>query len=383
MKRIFFYSILVLLFAGLSMTPGLAVAAPQISSVYGKLTEGDSVEVVGANFGSHQLKIEWLGGANGHIEKGANGEVFQKSKWVVKSEESYTLPRYTNKRSHSGSKSVHCDGGDSQTYNSLISYDAGSSFAGGEELFVSWWVYFDGGSGGQWKMFRLNHYLGWSDTSPEITMFNWNPGGYGQKQFVVRADRAETTYWLDEPSKEKAYPGRREWARVDLYLKMATSGSENGIAEIAIHRPNRQITTPYDPSNSRRWPYIRTGSNLRYFVWQNYFGNGLEGEVWMDDFYIQRGTRARVEIGDKSKWSNCTWREIQKPHEWSNKSITITFNRGIFSSGQTAYLYVVDSNGNVNSNGYPITIGAGSGGGGGGGGTTPPLESPKGLRIIQ
>jgi hypothetical protein len=104
----------------------------------------------------------------------------------------------------------------------------------------------------------------------------------------------------------------------------------------------------------------------------------------MDDFYIQRGTLARVEIGDRSSWKSCTWREIQKPSAWSNSSITIQLNRGSFQQGQTAYLYVVDANGTVNSQGYPFTVG-----GGGSGGSTPPPPSndppspPTGLKVID
>ena len=52
-------------------------------------------------------------------------------------------------------------------------------------------------------------------------------------------------------------------------------------------------------------------------------------------------------------------------------------NRGSFANNNIVYLYVVDSNGNVNSIGYPITVG-----GGGGGSDTPP-SPPTSLRITN
>src|SRR5207248_10898297 len=67
-----------------------------------------------------------------------------------------------------------------------------------------------------------------------------------------------------------------------------------------------------------------------------------------------------------------TIREVQIPTAWSGSSISLTVNLGKFQTGQTAYLYVVDSNGQANSAGVPITVGSG---GGGGGDTTPPTVS--------
>jgi hypothetical protein len=43
---------------------------------------------------------------------------------------------------------------------------------------------------------------------------------------------------------------------------------------------------------------------------------------------------------------------------WNNNSVSIRANPGSFSAGQGAYLYVVDENGNVNSAGYPVTMGS-------------------------
>ena len=89
---------------------------------------------------------------------------------------------------------------------------------------------------------------------------------------------------------------------------------------------------------------------------QIYAGGGFLG---FDDVYFDN-TRARVEIGNVSSWEACTHREIQLPTAWSDNSITITVNQSSFKDGDTAYLFVVDADGNV-SNGYPITIGGGGG----------------------
>jgi len=75
-------------------------------------------------------------------------------------------------------------------------------------------------------------------------------------------------------------------------------------------------------------------------------------KAWFDDLYIA-STQARVELGNNSSWSSCTHREIQIPTSWSSNSITVDFNQGTFGSG-TAYLFVVDADGNASA-GYAVT----------------------------
>jgi hypothetical protein len=80
--------------------------------------------------------------------------------------------------------------------------------------------------------------------------------------------------------------------------------------------------------------------------------------VYVDNLYVDN-TLARVEIGNAATYSGSTYREIQIPQTtWSSNSIHIKVNTGTFSNGQAAYLYVSDSSGNINANGFPITISA-------------------------
>ncbi|MEK6657594.1 MAG: hypothetical protein AABY58_09150, partial [Nitrospirota bacterium] len=55
------------------------------------------------------------------------------------------------------------------------------------------------------------------------------------------------------------------------------------------------------------------------------------------------------------------------PSAWSDTSITITLNQGSLANFNNAYLYVIDADGNVNTNGYLLSE---VGGGGDTGGNT-------------
>jgi hypothetical protein len=78
--------------------------------------------------------------------------------------------------------------------------------------------------------------------------------------------------------------------------------------------------------------------------------------LWWDEIYLDN-TQSRVMLGNSSTWSGCTHLEVQVPSAWASNQITATINQGTFSSGQQAYLYVVDSAGAVNANGYALTMG--------------------------
>lgn len=94
--------------------------------------------------------------------------------------------------------------------------------------------------------------------------------------------------------------------------------------------------------------------------------------AYYGDIYVDKSW-SRVELGDQPTYAACTHREMLVPVEWSTGAITARVQQGTFASGQVAYLYVVDSNGRVNSAGFRVTIGASG---------TPP-SAPTGLKIIK
>lgn len=78
-------------------------------------------------------------------------------------------------------------------------------------------------------------------------------------------------------------------------------------------------------------------------------------DFWLDDAYID-DSWARVELGNASTYSACSHREIQPLVSWAPGQVRITFNKGSFTAGQTAYMYVIDPNG-ARSAGFPVVVG--------------------------
>lgn len=72
------------------------------------------------------------------------------------------------------------------------------------------------------------------------------------------------------------------------------------------------------------------------------------------DVYLDY-SRARVILGNAATYAASTVREVQIPTSWSSSSITLAVNLGRFADGQPAYVYVVDSDGRVNANGFRVT----------------------------
>jgi hypothetical protein len=87
------------------------------------------------------------------------------------------------------------------------------------------------------------------------------------------------------------------------------------------------------------------------------------------DVYVDYSL-ARIVLANNQNYSQATIIEPQIPSVWNTTSITATVNLGKFSDGQMAYLFVFDSNGERNTNGFPLTVG-----------NTTTLVPPKNLRI--
>lgn len=156
-----------------------------------------------------------------------------------------------------------------------------------------------------------------------------------------------------------------QWVKVEMLIRFSrgTDGFirvyENGQSVINYTGTTDTVSGSTRVLGIGGYARIRNSNNYRYYT----------------DLYVDT-TLAHVVLGNASTLAASTKREVQVPTGWTATSVTIAANLGAFASGERAYLYVVDSNGNANAQGYPVTIGSG------GGGTTTLPNSPKNLRVV-
>lgn len=159
-----------------------------------------------------------------------------------------------------------------------------------------------------------------------------------------------------------------QWVRDDYWAVISTPDRSDGT--IGFWRNGAQIYL--SSAALTRSSTAEVAGYQQFFL--PYYAQAADDTVYVDDVYIDN-TRARVELCASAtalsgaSEAHC---EIQIPSAWADGEIRVTVNQGAFAARDTAYLYVLDSNGTP-SNGFRVAIG--------GGDTTPPA-APRNLRVL-
>jgi|GEM_PF-795274 len=351
---------------------GAAYAQPNITGFSGSLTHKGALTITGSGFGTKATAapFKW-----DDFESGTLGANLGNGWWSTAVGGGGPLPKYDNTVLRTGSaKSVLQD----YTYPGVGSTGGnrqyGAAFGlvnqNNNKYYISFWRYLTtagspvrnfktlalrGGTPGQWE-------------NPEARMDTYAIYGptYGYF-YTVGCDGTP------EVSRDGQFFSHATgvWMRLEFYIDTGTIGGTDGIywhARDGVERVRLSNQVMRTSSCAFSNLYING-----YFS-RELNDNDASAYIWNDDVYIDT-TQARVEISDSPTWNSATTshREIQIPSAWSDASITITLNKGSFTNFNNAYLYVIDADGNVNTNGYLLSDGGG--GGGGTGGNTPPLSS--------
>jgi hypothetical protein len=136
------------------------------------------------------------------------------------------------------------------------------------------------------------------------------------------------------------------WTKIEQEIKYSRQSDgyiklwENGVLKVNYAGPTDNYSGNSRSEGIGGYARSRSANNWRYFA-----------DVYLDY------TPARVVQANNATLSLATIVETQIPTSWSSTSISISVNRGRFSAGQTAYLFVVDSSGIRNATGFPIIVG--------------------------
>lgn len=339
---------MLVLWAFATQVMSTAYASPAITGVTGTFSDGQTVTLSGSGFGSNiavgTSNIEFVGGANGPIESGTVGSTFTRNNWSIMTDWGGNIV-YSNNSVPYRSKVLQMTSG-SSVIEAPLSYKLPSAVPSGDHIYVSWWENTTWTGNGQYKILRFSPTNTVIDSigQQDVYFFHNNPGG--------------VTFGIDGgpyalyPSFSPAFP-QSTWTRTDVDI--TTSSSNTGTITTTKYTPGSSLQS----TSATQYTTQASGVSWNYIIWQNYFGTDgvgtmTAGDVWLDDLFIQHGSPARVELCDSSTWSSRQTCMIQPPTLWGN-TISVTLNQGIFANGSTAYLYVIDANGNV-SNGQKITF---------------------------
>lgn len=326
-----FTSILILFLS--ILLPGNASAAqPGIFTIDGTLIDGQIVTITssGLNFGTKltaaPILVDLIDNQPRYdsLTDGSPVPTDSNSVWSTNTNTQYSLSRPNR-----GARQAHYYGVGGKV---IIGWPYALANSSQNSLYVSWYYKTDtdpGSEGGSNKFIRI-----WDDPNGTGTRISWT-------QMHLTYNISDTTFsesWGD-------WGGvLNTWNRLELWVD-ANAGVIKAWTNGAL---THNITNFVKTNNG-------LGLNIDLVGFDNSTGayasmNSDIGEIYIDN------TLARVEISNSSTWSGSTSSEIQIPTSWNSDSIQIEVNQGGLSTLDGAYLYVMDSNGNVNSNGYKLNI---------------------------
>ena len=371
-SRIFILGAMVSIFCfGLNVQE--SSAEPQIAVLSGSLHNGGTITIRGSDFGSKSSAAPLISSYNNSntANNWSTGSIA--GDWTSRGTVSLSTTILRNSLPQSSRTITYDNGG---AYDSIRYLRMNTD----NKVYVSFWMYRDNttwnqvtGSGNNAKFLRIYQSSGYDGDSYYQLVCDANGdaaalrssgdhlGGNSQWSIDYTSPLYNATRYnrsIFNASTNLNLPQLQNWEHYEYYMDYPSSqGGMDGINVVWKNGATvaRSINLSVGgSSNDRRWVMIGQVSGAYSPSYNEY----------IDQVYIDN-TLAHIYISDSA---NTSWpdnafahhSEIQVASEWSDKSITFTFNQGGFSSGDTVYLYIVDNNGSCNSQGHPINIGGGN-----------------------
>ena len=319
-------------------SPSGGAPDPVISSVSGTIQHGQTITINGSGFGTrgdyHSHSNSGLAWAWQDFESGAlnsYGWIADTNylgivQWDIQTTggrggaSTYWARRYSNDSpadNQGGYKKIYSDAAPTSTY------------------FLSFWHYDPRSAGESSGKITRSRFLN------DVELWHSSSGGVVYRSSGAYTNVPAVTY---------------AWHRFDILLEGAGTPFRQRLWQIGAAGSGGAFNAPaFDDSYAI--PILSP--------WEPNMGAGKDyappggGKEWrFDDIYVDL-TQARIEIANTSTWAARTQCEIQIPLTWATGQVQAQVNRGAFGATASAYIYVVDSAGLVNTNGFPITFGGG------------------------
>lgn len=348
----------------LLLLPAIAIGAPSITSYSGTVSDGNSITISGSDFGTkttvaplvfEDFDTNDTGRQDGDTLRGESCSDY--GTWIDDANDTTPTFEADDVRTGSTLSSYHpldCNNTSANHAPSTITFSDSHK----PTVLISYWLRMDWANmsgSGNIKIMRMriaeDSWTYEGDTSTSLRM-----GAHGDltDAYFTMYMESGGADWPGEavgPTTLNFTLSQATWQHYILMFSASDDDTANGTATI-WQDGNLLIDTDVMETwdDSDEWERLTFG-------WYCALYTGGDVDIKYDDIYVD-DTWQSVWIGNDSTWASCSHREVQIPTSWSTTSITATVNQGSFSDG-TAYLFVIDENGDPSS-GYEITLGASS-----------------------
>ena len=349
---------LILLFALCVVYQTTAIARPFITKVTGVVYNGNSITINGIYFGNSGPDIaifdDFEGGEDDDRIKIGPGSATV-GQWDRLGRGTI---RYTHSVARSGLLAFQATSGTPDHPSGNIC--AGVSFPETKEFFGCWWVYLPyedewpgtGHVGVNWKQV----WVYCADMPPDgndcifVTRLGTGSGSCG---FLTGNRIGGYGKWGLDMKKG-------EWQRMMVYWLGSGNGkgicqvqyiNYNGVNTVTTFVKETNITNMSNDDGKHNYTEVDIGTYC-------HVTEGSYSHPTFDDFYFATGTncRARVEIGDKECYEECTNLTITTPTVWQDDEIKTTVRAGSLEPCQTYYIFVFNADGLSNTRGFPVYL---------------------------
>lgn len=312
--------------------------AQTITSTEGSFQNQTQLTILGTGFGDKQnpLPVVWDNVETGHFDNGwsSTGNL-----------RVHSTSRHQNS-DFCGTMNFQGAGGDGD-----LGYFTSPGNVLGERWFVQYWFMidenFDWGS---------DTYGGSNTNLANVKFFRmWNPGNVNENFHINLqgwGDVAQyNTEYVSDPRGGYAFHGfesgwtKGEWHCLQIEYAESTIGVNDG--EFRVWFDGQLEVNDLDLMTREDYPDLKRPFIVGFYDAWNDSGTDRD-DFYIDDVYVDR-TWARVEIGDRPLYGDCTVREIQPVMTWGSNEIVIDVNSGSLWANTGLFVFVVTAEGSVSS----------------------------------
>lgn len=333
-----------------------AMSQPVIFAVDGEIAEGDTLLISGTGFGDKtgQTPLLWdtLSNQPGYVARDVQqGDIIPSTEgdwglspcsdcpWDVNQPDFSSPMRYWNQDNRVNGRPFYRV----ERKGFFRKFDLGDEDP--DQIYLNWWFRTSAPdlTVGSNKLVRL-----WADTEREDGSVSWT--GMHMTYTADANHDGVNDNGVSHVVEWGALGGSSgTWHNLELMYD-GRGDIQHGYGHLRLYRDGILIHAVDDAFGVLPWNRLFV-FGFDASVSENFIGETFDySEIYMDS------SLARIIIGNAPNFGDVTHKEIQIPTSWQSEEVSVVLNTGSFLPGEDLWLFAFDEDGNVTSNGYPLTL---------------------------